>query len=57
MIHFAQRAAKGTEISWSFSTAGLPGGGVATEGVQRTNRAATPAGVDAVGFAEILRSF
>jgi len=33
------------------------GAGVATEGVQRTNRAATPAGVDAVGFAEILRSF
>jgi hypothetical protein len=30
---------------------------VATEGVHDTNRAATPAAVDAVGFAEILRSF
>ena len=55
MTLFAKRVAKRTKISWSFSTAGLPV--IATEGVQRTNRAATPAGVDAVGFAEILRSF
>jgi hypothetical protein len=56
MTLFAQRAAKRTKISWSFYRR-TPGGVVATEGVQRINGALTYAAVDAVGFAEILRSF
>jgi hypothetical protein len=57
MTLFAQRVAKRTKIFMVFFYRRTPGSGLATESVQRTNRAAMPAAVDAVGFSEILRSF